>query len=178
MTNGARVTLDSQDALIKRLGVPSLGDVTPDQFPEIITLIPEMSDELRKIVLELVPGFEAYALEAMKAVKDTLATTTAAIGKEQTELNESFGHLQQILAGRLARDETSEQHAEFIIHKLVELQKLKTEQSTETNKLIAEQADATRLTMLTEAAIPVLTTILAMGVQILINRRGAGGFKI
>jgi len=172
------MTLDGDDAFNERMKVTSFKDVTPEMFPEVIALFPEMTDELRQKVLGLVPGLEQYALEAMKAVQDTMETTVTAIGKEQTELNESFGNLQQILAGRLGRDDISEQHAEFIINKLVELQKLKTEQSTETNKLVAEQADATRLAKMANTAIPILTTVLATGVQILINRRGSGGFKI
>jgi len=172
------MTLDSDDAFKTRMKVSSFKDVTPEMFPEVITLIPEMSDELRQKVLELVPGLEQYALEAMKAVQYTLETTVAAIGTEQTQLNESFGDLQQILAGRLGREGISEKHAEFIIEKLVELQKLKSEQSTETNKLVAEQADATRLAKMANAAIPILTTVLATGVQMLINRRGSSGFKI
>ena len=172
------MTLRTEDWFNEQMGVANIHDVQPAQFPSVISCIPEMSDELRVKVLDQVPGFRQYAIEAMKAVEETLETTTGAIGKEQTELHESFMSLRQILAGRLKRDGISEEHERYIIDRLVELQAMEKEQKTETNKLIGEQGDATRLAKLADAAIPIITTVLATGVQILINRRGGGGYRI
>ena len=172
------MTLTNEDEFRKKLGVSSLRAVPEEKLPQVVSLLPEMSDELRLKVIEQVPGFMQFALDAMKAVEETLGTTIAANAKEQTELHESFGDLRHILGARLDRPDISEKHAEFIIDKLIGAQKMETDQKSDNNKLIADQANATRLAKLGQAAIPILTTVLSTGVQILINRRGSSGYKI
>ena len=172
------MTISNEHQFNERFDVSSLRSVPSEKLPLVVASVSEMSDELRLKVIDQVPGFMAFALEAMSAVQDTFETTIGSISKEQTELQESFGDLRHILSGRLNRDEISEAHAEFVIEKLVELQRMQTQQKTDTNKLVAEQANLTRLAKLGEAAIPILTTVLSTGVQILINRRGSSGYKI
>jgi hypothetical protein len=113
------MTLSSEDEILKKLDLPSLKATLPDKFPEILLLIPEMSDELRLKVLDQVPGFMQFSLESMKTLEETLQTTTAAIGSEQKQLHDSFADLRRILAGRLQTPGISESHAEFIIDKRV-----------------------------------------------------------
>ena len=170
--------LDNEDALLKKLDVPSLKATLPEKFPEILLLIPELSDELRLKVLEQVPGFMQFSLESMKTLEETLQTATAAIGNEQKQLHDSFADLRRILADRLQTPGISESHAEFVIDKMIEMQRDEKGQSNDTNKLIAEQADATRLSKMLNVALPLVVTAIAAGAQIAINRRGSAGFKI
>lgn len=172
------MALGSENELLPKLDVSSLSTILPEKFPEVLLLIPEMSDDLRLKVLDQVPGFMQFALESMKTLEETLENTTDAIGHEQTQLHDSFADLRRILAERLQTPGISESHAEFIIDKMIEMQRDEKGQSNDTNKLIAEQADATRLSKMINVAIPLVVTAIAAGAQIAINRRGPGNFKI
>lgn len=173
------MTLDSENDLTRRLEVGALDSVTDEQLPLVIRLVPEMSNELRGKLFDLVPGLTEYAIQSMKEIEATLQTTLGATGKEQSELHESFGELRAILAGRLRREDISEGHAEFIIEKLMEAQRMETDQKSESATLIADQANATRRAKVVEAAGPFLAIVLASGITTVINRRGpAGGFKL
>jgi hypothetical protein len=172
------MTLNNDDELLKKLNVPSLKAALPESFPEILLLIPEMSNELRIKVLDQVPGFMQFSLDSMKTLEETLQTTAAAIGSEQKQLHDSFADLRRILAERLQTPGISESHAEFVIDKMIEMQREEKGQSNDANKLIAEQADATRLSKMLDVALPLVVTAIAAGAQIAINRRSSAGFKI
>ncbi len=164
------MTLDSEDAISEALGVSSLQALQAEQYPELVALLPEMSDELRLKLFELVPGFLQFSLDAMNAVEETFEKTIESNDRDQTELRESFKDLRDIFKGRLDREGISEKHERFLIRNLMDLQKMEVDADAENKKFLADQANATRLAKMAHAAMPIIETVIMTGVRIMITR--------
>jgi len=164
------MTLENWNAISKALDVPSLQGLPEEKYPELVALLPDIPDELRLKLFELIPGFLQFALDAMKAVEETLQTTIKSNDKNQAELNESFGDLRNILKGRLERDGISEEHERFLIENLMNLQNIQVDKDSENKRFLSDQANATRLSKMAHAAMPVLETVIMTGVRIMISR--------
>lgn len=95
------MALNSGDELAMAVGESRLENLPESKYPDVIALIPEMSDELRAKLFELIPGLLQFSLDAMNATEETLKTTLAANAEDQAELSASFRELQAIAKGRL-----------------------------------------------------------------------------
>lgn len=102
------MTLSGGEELAKAVGETAVGAIPEAKYPAVIARIPEMSDELRTKLFELIPGLLQFALDAMNATEETLKTTLGANAQDQAELSASFSELQAIVRGRLERENISE----------------------------------------------------------------------
>jgi hypothetical protein len=162
--------LDSERAIAKALGESTLADLPKEKFPDLVALLPEISEELRPKVFELVPGFLQYSMDAMNAVEETFKHTLSSNDRSQTELSQSFSELRAVLNGRLERDGLSEEHERFLIKNLVRLQTMQLDKDTENKRFLAEQASATRRAKVAQTALPILEAVISAGVRIMLTR--------
>lgn len=167
---GNCVALNSGDELAKAVGESSVENIPASKYPDVVVMIPEMSDELRARLFELVPGLLQYSLDAMNATEETLKTTLAANAQDQAELSASFDKLQAIAEGRIQRGELSEEHERFLFDYLMKLQDKRVDTSRENKQFIANEAAATRRAKMMQASLPVLEMAIMAGERIMLTR--------
>jgi len=63
---------NNEQEVVKELGLKSLIDVPKRKFMNVVTMIPEMSDEVRIKVVEKVPQFTQFCGNSLNTVKDSL----------------------------------------------------------------------------------------------------------
>ncbi len=163
------MTLSTGEELAKAVGETSPESIPRFKFPDVIALVPEMSDELRAELFKLIPEFLQFSLDAMSATEETLKATLGANAEDQAELSASFSELQKIVKGRLARDGISEEHERFLFDYLMKLQDKRIESSRENKQFIANQAAAARRTKTFQASVPVLEMAIMAGVRIMLS---------
>ncbi|MEL4317951.1 hypothetical protein WJX64_02950 [Leifsonia sp. YIM 134122] len=169
------MSLGSEDAVKKALGIASFDDVTNDQVLALETALPEMSDEVRLSLIDKVPALQRFALEAMNGLEETLEKTLDANEKSRSDLHESLADVRSVLKGELGRDDISEDHRRFLVEHVVETARAESEQHTKTSELAAEQARETRKAKLTLAAMVIVTGLLWTGAKVIETRQGGGG---
>lgn len=164
------MTLSNGEELSKAVGETAVGAIPETKYPAVIALIPEMSDELRAILFELIPGLLQFVLDAMSATEETLKTTLGANAQDQAELSASFSELQAIVRGRLERENISEEHERFLFDYLMKLQSRRVDSSRENKQFIANEAAAARRAKMVQASLPVLEMAILAGVRIMLSR--------
>lgn len=164
------MAISSGDELADTVGESSVESIPESKYPDVVALIPEMSDELRAELFELIPGLLQFSLDAMKAAEETLKTTLAANAQDQAELSASFSELQAIAKGRLDRDGISEEHERFLFDYLMKLQDKRVESSRENKQFIANEAAAARRAKMFQSSLPVLEMAIMAGARIMLTR--------
>lgn len=164
------MTLSNGDELAKAVGETSPESIPEAKYPDVVALIPEMSDELRAKLFDLIPGLLQFSLDAMSATEETLKTTLGANAEDQAELSASFSELQAIVKGRLERDGISEEHERFLFDYLMKLQDKRIGSSRENKQFIANEAAAARRAKMVQASLPVVEMAIMAGVRIMLSR--------
>jgi hypothetical protein len=164
------MTLDSGDAVKKALGVPSLDDLSDEKMLELVALLPNISEAVQSKLIEQIPGFQKIALDAVNAVEQTFEKTVESDTKSHTELHESLGDIREAIKGRLARDDISEAHAQYLVDKLIETGHMEIGAVTEKRKFLASEANATRIAGIVQAGLPIVTTVIVTGARIMMSR--------
>lgn len=109
------MSLDSEDAVMKVLGVESLDNLTDEQMDALGIEIPNMSDEVRKKLIDTVPGLQKFLEGAMKAAEQVAAKSIDARGDEAKLVHEAYADGRRILKGELSRDDLSEERRALLV---------------------------------------------------------------
>lgn len=164
------MTLDNQDEVAKALGVPSLEGLSTENVTELVELLKEMPEDLQLQIIKSNPELQKYALEAVAAVEDDLRATLLAINTNNQQAFAALAEIREVIAGEISKEDISDERWRYLMDTLVENGKTAVAVGSEANQLIAQQADATRLTKLAVAAMPYIETVINVGVRILISR--------
>ncbi|WP_374975035.1 hypothetical protein ACEYYH_14400 [Microbacterium trichothecenolyticum] len=100
---------------MKKLGVESLDNLTDEQMYALGTEIPNMSDEVRKKLIDTVPGLQKFLEEAMNAAEQVSSRSIDARGEEAKLVHEAYADGRRILKGELSRDDLSEERRAYLI---------------------------------------------------------------
>lgn len=167
------MTLDSEDAVKKALGISSFREMSKEKMLAFAASMPNMANEIRVKLIEQIPGFQKFALDAVSAAERTFKETLTADEKRRGDLHASLAEIREVLKGRLDRDGISEEHERFLVDKLVETGTLEAEKDTESKKHDAQQAAETRKTAVALAGITVVAAVVLAGGKVVLGRGGA-----
>lgn len=109
------MSLDNEDAVMKKLDVESLNDLTDEQMFALGTEVPNMSDEVRKKLIDTVPGLQQFLEGAMKAAEQVSSRSIDARGEEAKLVHEAYADGRRILKGELSRDDLSEERRTYLV---------------------------------------------------------------
>jgi hypothetical protein len=167
------MTLDSEDAVKKALGINSFREMSKEKMLAFAASMPDMANEVRLKLIDQIPGFQKFALDAVNAVERTFEKTLESVDKNQEELRDSLGDIRSVIKGRLDRDGISEEHERFLVEKLLETGGMEAEQATENKKFKGEQANETRKSVLALAGIGLVAAVVLAGGKVMIGRGGS-----
>lgn len=109
------MSLDSEDAVMKKLGVESLDNLTDAQMYALGMEIPDMSDDVRKKLLDTVPGLQKFLEEAINAAEQVSSKSIDARGDEAKLVHEAYADGRRILKGELSREDLSEERRAYLV---------------------------------------------------------------
>lgn len=169
------MSLDSEDAVKKKLGVGSLKNLPKDKLLSFAAAMPEMTSDVRMKLIEQLPAFQKFAGDAVSAVENTLHKVVDSKDSGEAKVHEAFSDVRAALRDDLKRDDISEEHRSVIYDKLMDAAKASSDKDTEGKKFLAEQASETRGSVLKVAGITVIAAIILAGGKILIEQSGGLG---
>ena len=167
------MSLDSEEDVKNALGIKSFRELSKDKVLALAASMPDMANEVRLKLIEQIPAIKKFALEAVGAIERSFTKTMDLDAEESRGLRESLDDIRKVIQGELQRDEISEQHRVFLVNALAETTETEARNITEGRKYRADQAQATRNSILVIVGIAVLTAVLFAGGKASVTRGGA-----
>ncbi|MDH6180769.1 hypothetical protein M2152_000951 [Microbacteriaceae bacterium SG_E_30_P1] len=164
------MTLDSEDAVKKALGINSFREMSKEKMLAFAASMPDMANEVRLKLIEQIPGFQKFALDAINAAERTFKETTSNEDKRGERLHESMGDIRESIKAQLANPNISEEHARFLNDKLTETGTTEAESQKDSRAHDAKQADETRKAIVTLVGIGLVSAVILAGGKVMLGR--------
>lgn len=164
------MTLDSEDAVKKALGITSFREMSKEKMLAFAASMPDMAKEVRMNLIDQIPGFQKFALDAIGAVERTFKETLTSEEKRGERLTKSMDDIRDAIKTQFAREDISEQHAQFLTEKLIETGTIEAESQRESRAHEAQQGGDTRKTVKALAGIGLVTVIVLAGGKVMLGR--------
>lgn len=166
------MTLDSEDAVKKALGISSFREMSKEKTLALWASLPDVGKEVRLKLIEQIPGVQKFALDAIAAVRGTFEKSLDTNNESREQLHESLGQVRKVIEGRLEREGLSEEHERFLIERLIETGNLEAEKDSENKAFIAHEADHSRKAAFAIAGLGVVAAVVFAGGKIMLDRGG------
>lgn len=164
------MTLDSEDAVKKALGISSFREMSKEKMLAFAASMPDMAKEVRLKLIEQIPGFQKFALDAISAAERTFKETISNEDKRGDRLNESMGDIRESIKAQLADPNISEEHSRYLNDKLLETGNIEADGQEASRAHDAKQAEETRKTVVTLVGISLVTAIVLAGGKVMLGR--------
>lgn len=166
---GFQMALDSEDEVKKALGIDSWRNLSKEKMLAFVAAMPEMANDVRLKLIEQLPAFQKFALDAVGLVERAHASTLQANSQSQSGVHEAFEEVRALIKGELDREELSEEHSRFLIGAAMDTAKMESEKDTENKQF----HDGLLKTVGAVAGVAVLTAVVLVGGKIMISRGGS-----
>jgi len=164
------MTLDSEDAVKKVLGIDSFREMSKEKMLAFAASMPDMAKEVRMKLIEQIPGFQKFALDAINVAERTFKETLSNEDKRGERLNGSMADVRESIKTQLADPNISEEHARFLNDKLIETGTIEADGQKESRAHDAKQADETRKAVVALAGIGLVAAIVLAGGKVMLGR--------
>lgn len=166
------MTLDSEDAVKKALGITTFREMSKDKMLAFAASMPDMAKEVRLKLIDQIPGFQKFALDAINVAQSTFEQTTSNEDKRGERLNDSMADIRSSIKTQLDNPNISEEHARYLNDKLIETGNIEAEAEKDSRAQDAKQADETRKTVVTLVGIGLVSAIVLAGGKVMLSRGG------
>jgi hypothetical protein len=157
------MSLDSEDAVKKALGINSFRELSKDKMLAFAATMPD---------IEQIPGFQKFALDAINAAERTFKETLTNEDHRGERLSDSMADIRDAIKTQLADGDVTEEHARFLIDRLIETGHMEAEGQKESRAHDAAQAGETRKSVKTLAGIGLVSAIVLAGGKVMLSRGG------
>jgi hypothetical protein len=107
--------LANEEAVKRALGISSFRELSKDKMLAFAAAMPDMANEVRVKLIEQLPGFQKFALDAVSAVERAFDSSLSANEHSQDQATEAFAEVRGLIKGELDRDDLREDHRQFLI---------------------------------------------------------------
>ena len=164
------MTLGSEDAVKKVLGIDSFREMSKEKMLAFAASMPDMAKEVRMKLIEQIPGFQKFALDAINVAEQTFKETLSYEDKRGERLNDSMADVRESIKTQLADPNISEEHARFLNDKLIETGTIEANSQKESRAHDVKQADETRKSVVALAGIGLVAAIVLAGGKVMLGR--------
>lgn len=109
------MTLSSEEEVKRALGISSFRELSKERMLAFAAAMPDMASEVRMKLIEQLPAFEKFALDAVSAVERAFDSSLSSNQRSQDQATEAFSEVRGLIKGELDRDDLSEDHRRFLI---------------------------------------------------------------
>lgn len=164
------MTLDSEDAIARAIGADSLDQLTESQSIDLIRRLSEVPPELQLRLIKTNPQLQANALRAVTAVENDLRKTLSTVNENSRRAFEALAEARGILAGELNRANLSDDRWRYLIDKLAVNEERVVSLAEQANKLVAQEAKASRGLKLVVEVMPYIDVVVQAGIRIMLSK--------
>lgn len=117
--------MDSNEQhLLKKLGIPDWRYLSKDKFMKIIAVMPEMSNDIRRKIIEQIPQFTHFFSEGLDTAKESFLKVVDKNQETTAEIISRIDLIRENIAQGLNREDVSSEERKFTIEKLMEIAKV------------------------------------------------------
>jgi hypothetical protein len=164
------VTLDSEDAVKKALGISSFREMSKEKMLAFAASMPDMAKEVRLKLIEQIPGFQTFAMDAINVAERTFSETISNEDKRGERLHDSMADIRESLKSQLADENISENHARFLNERLLETGIVEAESQKASRAHDTHQAGETRKAVVALAGIGLVAAVILAGGKVTLGR--------
>ncbi len=157
------MTLNDEESVKKALGINSFREMSKEKMLSFAATMPDMAKEVRLKLIEQIPAFREFALDAVNVAERTFTRTMDSNDEGRDQLHDAFADVRNAIKGQLAHDDITEEHRRYLIEKLIQVSQAESEKDSENKQFNAQQTDATRKTVVTLAGIGVIAAVVLAG---------------
>jgi len=159
------MSLASEDDVKKALGISSFRELSKDKMLAFAAAMPDMANEVRVKLIEQLPSFQKFALEAVSFVERAHSATIDANEKSRAGAHEAFAEVRRLIKGELDQEGISDEQRRFLIETAVETADKEAAKDTENKRFL----DSALKTVGVAAGIAALAAVVFVGGKVIIR---------
>jgi hypothetical protein len=159
------MTLASEEAVKKALGISSFRELSREKMLAFAAAMPDMANEVRLKLIEQLPSFQKFALDAVSTVERTFDSTLLANEHSQDQATQAFAEVRGLIKGELDRDDLDEDHRQFLIQSALSTAESQALIDSENKHFLAGQLKTVGAT----AAVAITAAIVLVGGRLMIG---------
>lgn len=167
------MTLNDEAAVKKALGISTFREMSKEKMLAFAATMPDMAKEVRLKLVEQIPAFTNFALEAVNATERMLSEELDLNDKSRVQLHEALADVRATLKSELARDDLPEEHRRYLTDKLLSTTDTEAAKDTEHKAFVAKEAGESRKTVVALAGIGVIAAVILAGGKVMVGRGDA-----
>lgn len=168
------MSLDSEEAVMKKLGVDSFENLTDEQVIELGLILEaaSMSDELRAKIIASVPLLKELLVEGLEASERVAVKGIDARGKEAELVHAAYSQAREMIKGRVERGDLSEDAELYLIEKAIETADKERDFAAENGAASERAQERVDAATWKYGVLAAVTIVAISGVRIIAQRRG------
>ncbi|MCL2774216.1 MAG: hypothetical protein FWD71_12820 [Oscillospiraceae bacterium] len=112
---------DNEQLVLKELGMSSWRNLSRDKFMKLLSIMNDMSDEVRLKIIEQIPQFAKLCIEALNTAKEAYQKTLNENKQTTMEIIKKIDNIRETFSKELNRDNLSDEERMFIYKQLAEI---------------------------------------------------------
>ena len=128
--------LKSEDEIKKVLEIGSWKNLSKDKMIKFAAMMPDMDKEVTLKIIEQLPEFTKFAMEALNVMEKEHETTLTFNKQSQENVHKAYQEIREILKGELNQDNLSPEEKKSILELIMETGKKEFEKDTENKQFL------------------------------------------
>lgn len=159
------MSLANEDEVKKALRINTFRELSKEKMLAFAAAMPDMANEVRVKLIEQLPSFQKFALDAVGFVERAHSSTIEANEKSRTDAHEAFADVRRLIKGELDREDISEEQRRFLIETAVETADKESTKDTENKRFL----DSALKTVGVAAGVAAVAAVVFVGGKVMIG---------
>ena len=128
------MSFNDEQSVMKELGISTWKDLTKKNFMSFVSMMPEMSDEVRTKIIEQLPEFTKLCSEGIEAAKKAFQSVLDKNERLTEKLIDNISVIQESIAKELNKDNLTSEDRKEIMDALLQIAKIYNEMDDRNKK--------------------------------------------
>lgn len=127
---------ENEDQVLKELDMESWRNLSKDKMIKFAAMMPNMDKEIALKIIQQLPEFTKFALEALNAMEKEHANTLSNNKDSQENVHKAYHDIRDILKGELNHENISTEEKKYILELIMETGKIEAEKDSENKQFL------------------------------------------
>ena len=118
------MSIYDEQSVLHELGISSWEKLSKKNFMKFVSMMPEMSEEVRTKIIEQLPEFKKLCSEGIETAKQAFLSLLDKHDKQTEKLIDCINNIQENIAKELEKDSLTSEDRKVIIEALLEIAKI------------------------------------------------------
>lgn len=133
---GTKMKFENEGELLKELGMESWRNLSKEKMIRFAAMMPDMDKEVALKIIQQLPEFTKFALEALNVMEKEHANTLSSNKDSQENVHKAYQDIRDILKGELKHENISSEEKKYILELIMETGKKEAEKDSENKQFL------------------------------------------